>query len=154
MTTSPPDHHREARIALTTTAKLQQLRANSREVTTFAESCNDRETQRPWSDKLETAQLLQNVYEMSRRFMAVVVSSAFRKSLKNAVENRGLYRVYVSRLFYKGSRHWSTTIRDNGEVELPKRFRMRRSSGPTCVKMQDRARQGLLIALPIAWGIL
>ena len=34
MTTSPPGHH-----ALTMTAKLQQLRANSREMTTIAESC-------------------------------------------------------------------------------------------------------------------
>ena len=47
MTTSPPSHHRDAKNALTTTAKLQQLRANSREMTTFAESCNDREMQRP-----------------------------------------------------------------------------------------------------------
>ena len=81
MMTSPPGHHREAKIALTTTAKLQQLRANSREMTTFAESCNDREMQRPWNDELETAQLLQNVHEILRRFMAVVVSIAFRKSL-------------------------------------------------------------------------
>ena len=44
----------EANVALTTTAKLQQLRVNSREMTTFAESCNDREMQRPWNDKLET----------------------------------------------------------------------------------------------------
>ena len=55
MTTSPPGHHWEAKIALTTTAKLQQLRANNREMTTFAESCNDCEMQQPWSDKLETA---------------------------------------------------------------------------------------------------
>ena len=46
-TTSPPGHHSEANVALTTTAKLQQLRVNSREMTTFAESCNDREMQRP-----------------------------------------------------------------------------------------------------------
>ena len=61
MTTSPPGHLREAKIALTMTAKLQQLRANSHEMTTFAEACNDREMQRPRSDKLETAQLLQNL---------------------------------------------------------------------------------------------
>ena len=59
------------------TAKLQQLRVNSHEMTTFAESCNDRDMQRPRSDKLETAQLLQNLCKMLRRFMAVVVSSAF-----------------------------------------------------------------------------
>ena len=82
MTTSPPGHHREAKIVLTTTAKVQQLRANSREMTTFAESCNDREMQRPRSDKLETAQSLQLLYEILRRFMAVVISSASRKSLK------------------------------------------------------------------------
>ena len=56
-TTSPPGHHWEANVALTTTAKLQQLRVNSHEMTTFAESCNDREMQRPWNDKLKTAQL-------------------------------------------------------------------------------------------------
>ena len=81
MTTSPPSNYREAKIALTSTTKLQQLRANSREMTTFAESCNDREMQGPWSDKLETADWQQNVHEILRRFMAVVVSSAFRKSL-------------------------------------------------------------------------
>ena len=68
-------------MALTTTAKLPQFRANSREMTTFAQSCSDRQMQRPRSEKLETAQLLQNVHEILRRFMAVVVSSAFRKSL-------------------------------------------------------------------------
>ena len=46
-------------------------------MTTLVESCNDRETQRPWSDKLETAQSLQILHEILRRFMAVVVSSAF-----------------------------------------------------------------------------
>ena len=39
--------------------------------------------QRPWGDKLETAQSLQKVHEILRRFMAVVVSGAFRKSLIN-----------------------------------------------------------------------
>ena len=39
MTTSPPGHRREAKTALTATAKLQQLRANNREITTFADSC-------------------------------------------------------------------------------------------------------------------
>ena len=43
MTTSPPGHHREAKTALTTTAKLTTLRANNREMTAFAESCNNRE---------------------------------------------------------------------------------------------------------------
>ena len=69
-------------ITLTTTAKLQQLRVNSREMTTFAASCNDSEMQRPRSDKLETAQLLQILRKILCRFMAVVVSSAFWKSLK------------------------------------------------------------------------
>ena len=41
-TTFLSGRHREAKIALMTTAKLQKLRANSREMTTFAESCNDR----------------------------------------------------------------------------------------------------------------
>ena len=88
MTTSPPGHRweanghlREAKTALTTTAKLRQLRANSREMTTSAESCNDREMQRPWNDKSETQQLPLELHEILRRFMAVVVSSAFRKSL-------------------------------------------------------------------------
>ena len=80
-TTSPPGHHREANVALSTTAKLQQLRVNSREMTTLAESCNDREMQRPRNDKLETAQLRENLRQILRRFVAVVVSSAFWKSL-------------------------------------------------------------------------
>ena len=57
------------------------LRVNSREMTTFAKSCNEREMQRPWNDKLETAQLRQNLRQISRRFVVVVVSSAFWKSL-------------------------------------------------------------------------
>ena len=69
-------------ITLTTTAKPQQLRVNSREMTTFAASCNDREMQRPRSDKFETAQLLQILRKILCRFMAVVVSSAFWKSLR------------------------------------------------------------------------
>ena len=69
-------------ITLTTTAKPQQLRVNSREMTTFAASCNDRKMQRPRSDKFETAQLLQILRKILCRFMAVVVSSAFWKSLK------------------------------------------------------------------------
>ena len=68
-------------ITLTTTAKPQQLRVNSREMTTFAASCNDREMQRPRSDKFETAQLLQILHKILCRVMAVVVSSAFWKSL-------------------------------------------------------------------------
>ena len=71
------------KTALTTTAKLQQLRVNNREMTTFAESCNDREMQWPWNDKLETAQLRQNMRQILRSFVAVVVSSAFWKSLNN-----------------------------------------------------------------------
>ena len=56
-------------ITLTTTAKLQQLRINSREMTTFAASCNDREMQRPRSDKLETAQFkLHNCCKFCVRF--------------------------------------------------------------------------------------
>ena len=69
-------------FTLTTTAKPQQLRVNSREMTTFAASCNDREMQRPRSDKFETAQLLQILHKILCRFMAVVVSSAFWKSLR------------------------------------------------------------------------
>ena len=78
-------------ITLTTTAKLQQLRVNSREMTTFAASCNDREMQRPRSDKLETAQLLQILRKILCRFMAVVVSSAFWKSLRMCVFLLGWY---------------------------------------------------------------
>ena len=44
---SPPGTIVKRQIALTPTAKLQQLRANSREMTTFAEFWNDREMQRP-----------------------------------------------------------------------------------------------------------
>ena len=57
-------------------------------MTTFAESCNDREMQRPWNDKSEAAQSLQNVHEILRHFMAVVVSSAFRKSLNDSCKWR------------------------------------------------------------------
>ena len=60
MTTSPPGHHQEATVALTTAAKLQQVRANSREM---------------------TSQKLNEEHEILRRFMAVVVSSAFWDSL-------------------------------------------------------------------------
>ena len=35
----------QANIALTTIAKIQQLRVNIREMTIFAESCNDRAMQ-------------------------------------------------------------------------------------------------------------
>ena len=76
-------------ITLTTTAKPQQLRVNSREMTTFAASCNDREMQRPRSDKFETAQLLQFLRKILCRFMAVVVSSAFWKSLRQNL-SRGI----------------------------------------------------------------
>ena len=62
MTTSPPGHHLEVIVALTTAAKLQQVRANSREM---------------------TSQKLNEEHEILRRFMAVVVSSAFWASLKN-----------------------------------------------------------------------
>ena len=79
MTTLPPGH-RGARIAFTT-AKLQQLQANNSEMTTFAESRNDREMQRPWNDKPEAQHSLPKVYEILHRFVAVVVLSAFRKSL-------------------------------------------------------------------------
>ena len=47
MTTSPLGHRQEAKIDLTMTAKLQQLRPNSREMTTIAEFWSDREMQRP-----------------------------------------------------------------------------------------------------------
>ena len=60
MTTSPPGRYWEVTVALTTTAKLQQVRANSREM---------------------TSQKLNEEHEILRRFMAVVVSSAFKSSL-------------------------------------------------------------------------
>ena len=77
MTTSPPGHHREAKAALMTTAKLQQLLANSCEMTTFAESCNDLECNDCEVDKLETRHPLPDVHEILCRFMAAVVSGAF-----------------------------------------------------------------------------
>ena len=61
MTTSPPGQYWEATVALTTAAKLQKVRANSREM---------------------TSQKLNEEHEILRRFMAVVVSSAFKNSLK------------------------------------------------------------------------
>ena len=60
MTTSPPGHYWEVTVALTTAAKLQKVRANSREM---------------------TSQKLNEEHEILRRFMAVVVSSAFWDSL-------------------------------------------------------------------------
>ena len=60
MTTSPPGHCREVTVALTTAAKLQQVRTNSSEM---------------------TGQKLNEEHEILRRFMAVVVSSAFKNSL-------------------------------------------------------------------------
>ena len=65
MTTSPPGHYWEVTVALTTAAKLQKVRANSREM---------------------TSQKLNEEHEILRRFMAVVVSSAFRDSLKIVFE--------------------------------------------------------------------
>ena len=49
-------YHWEVTVALTTAAKLQQVRANSREM---------------------TSQKLNEEHEILRRFMAVVISSAF-----------------------------------------------------------------------------
>ena len=62
MTTSPSGHYNwEVTVALTTAAKLQQVRANSREM---------------------TSKKLNEEHEILRRFMAVVVSSAFWGSLR------------------------------------------------------------------------
>ena len=58
MTTSPPEHHREATSVLTPTSKLPQMRAKNREMTTFAKSCNDHDMQQPRIDKSETEQSL------------------------------------------------------------------------------------------------
>ena len=64
MTTSPPGHYWEVTVALTTAAKLQQVRANSREM---------------------TSQKLNEEHAILRRFVAVVVSSAFKNSLILAI---------------------------------------------------------------------
>ena len=63
MTTSPPGHYWEVTVALTTAAKLLQVRANSREM---------------------TSQKLNEEHEILRRCMAVVVSSAFWASLRHS----------------------------------------------------------------------
>ena len=60
MTTSPTGQYWEVTVALTTAAKLQKVWANSREM---------------------TSQKLNEEHEILRRFMAVVVSSAFTNSL-------------------------------------------------------------------------
>ena len=111
----PPGHHWEVKIALTKTAKLQQFRANRSEMTTFAESCNARHMQRLWSDKLDTAQSMQNVHDMLRRFMAVVVSSAFRKSLKlpSTQNKKHTWKAIVCGIYFCLTRslpslHWPT----------------------------------------------
>ena len=74
MTTSPPGHYWEVTVALTTAAKLQQVRANSREM---------------------TSQKLNEEHEILRHFMAVVVSSAFWNYL-NSCQSRfsGVYLVF------------------------------------------------------------
>ena len=58
-------------------------------------------------------------------------------AVEDVVENRSLYRVFVSRLFQRGLRHYSTTI---ARLSTPKRFRTRRLRTPTCVWTRDRAR--------------
>ena len=58
-------------------------------------------------------------------------------AVEDAVENRGLYRVFVARLFLRGLRHYSATI---AWLSPPKRFRTRRLRTPTCAGMRDRAR--------------
>ena len=85
-TTSPPGHRRAAKIALTTAAKLQQLRANNCEMTTFATSCNERECK----DCEVTSQKLNNCRLGCVRFCAAlwhVVSSVFRESSPKEVSD-------------------------------------------------------------------
>ena len=75
MSISPPGHHSTAKIALTTTAKIQQWRADNCEMTTLllflAESCNDREIQRRWSDKSEAQHSPPELHEILRRSFQV-----------------------------------------------------------------------------------
>ena len=80
MLTSPPGHHWEAVVVLTTTAKLQQLRANNRETTTFCRILQQPQDAMTVKRRVRTEQSLQHVHEIPRCFMAVVGSSAFRKS--------------------------------------------------------------------------
>ena len=74
MTTSPPGHHREEIIALTTAAKLQQLRANSHEMTTFAESCNNCES----NDRDVTSQKLNNRHLSCMTFCFALLLLSFQ----------------------------------------------------------------------------
>ena len=61
MTTSPPGHRREAKLAITATASLQKLWASNREIKTSAKSCNDRKMQQRWNNESETQQSLPKV---------------------------------------------------------------------------------------------
>ena len=79
---------------------------------------------------------------------AVESSSA----VEDAVENRSLYRVFVSRLFSRGLGHSSATI---ARLSAPKRFRTRRLRTPTTVFGCEIGRdRGLPIALAIAEWVL
>ena len=165
MTTSSPGHHREAKVALVTTAKILQLWANNREMRTgkrghyerglftgevsriskiskfsrilgngqillcfpwsggslesrtskfsgistvkwgLLRTCNNREMQRPWSDKSETQQPLPKLHEISCRFVAVVLS-AFGKSLNKDLILAGVGAYHPGRNYYKIT-HWN-----------------------------------------------
>ena len=69
-----PDHHREAGIALTTTAKLQQLRASNLEMMTFAESCYNRDC----NDRKVISQKLNNPPLSCMRFCAALWLLSFQ----------------------------------------------------------------------------
>ena len=58
------------------------------------------------------------------------------RRLEDAVENRGVYRVFISRVI----KVVSTLYQHYRALELPKRFKLRQLSDPTPGGMRDRAR--------------
>ena len=75
--------------------KLVRMEANNRETTTSAEACKDCKLQRPWTCKSEAQQSPPELHEISRRVMAVVVSSAFSQ----AGMNGGIFSIKTPKVF-------------------------------------------------------
>ena len=72
-------------------------------------------------------------------------------AVEDAVENRGLYRVFVSRLYYGGFGHYSATI---ARSSPPSGLERRGWGLPPVFGCKIGRDRGLPIALPIAKGVL
>ena len=124
-------------------------------MTTFAESCNDREMQRPRSDKLETAQSPQDMHEILCRLMAVGVSSAFRKSLIRIVRAFAAatsIRVAPKEESYEISRP-ALSLRLPGHPGAPDSIWKRRKGPPTptlsAIRLWGRSARGHCRKFPL-----